>query len=228
METTLILMRHGQSAWNQKNLFTGWVDIPLNQKGVEEALEGGKKIAHLPIDKVFTSSLLRAHMTVVFALFPHHSGRVPRFLHREEEGRQGWNEAHGTRALEETIPVIQAWELNERMYGELQGLDKAETAARFGKEQVQRWRRSFGEAPPGGESLKDTAARAIPYFEKEIVPCLAKGERVFIAAHGNSLRSLVMHLENLSQEEVVALEIATGAPLVYTYAGGRFSRCTSF
>lgn len=221
MGTKLILMRHGQSAWNKKNLFTGWVDIPLNQKGVEEALSGGEKISHLPIDKIFTSTLIRAQMTVVFALFPHQSGKVPRFLHQE---KKEWSEVYGEKAIQETIPVTLAWELNERMYGELQGLDKGETARLFGEEQVHRWRRSFDEAPPRGESLAMTARRAIPYFEKEILPCIKKGENVFIAAHGNSLRALVMHLDGLSKEDVMRLEIATGEPLVYTYAAGQWRK----
>jgi 2,3-bisphosphoglycerate-dependent phosphoglycerate mutase len=213
----LILMRHGQSAWNQQNLFTGWVDIPLSQKGIEEAIAGGKKIADEPIDMVFTSGLVRAHMTTALALLQHASGRVPVFQHPE----QPWSQMHGTAA---TIPVFMSDALNERMYGKLQGLNKAETAKKYGEAQVHTWRRSFDVAPPEGESLAMTAERTLPYFTKTILPHLKNGKNVFISAHGNSLRSIVMHIENLSPQEVVSLEIATGEPIIYSYENGRWHK----
>jgi 2,3-bisphosphoglycerate-dependent phosphoglycerate mutase len=208
----LILLRHGQSVWNQKNLFTGWVDIPMSEKGNEEAIRAGEKIREIPIDLIFTSTLIRAQMTVPLALLRHASGKIPVFLHPEQEK---WSHVYSEEAKKELIPVYTAWELNERMYGKLQGLNKAEMAQKYGAEQVQIWRRSFHGQPPEGESLAMTAARTIPYYKKQIVPHLDQGKNVLVVAHGNSLRSIVMHRENLSEEEVMKLEIATGEPLIY-------------
>lgn len=216
----LILMRHGQSAWNKKNLFTGWVDIPLSAQGVEEAVEGGKKISTLPIDLVFTSTLVRSHMTLALALLQHKSGKTPVFQHPEQK----WSQIHSPRTLEETLPVFMAWELNERMYGQLQGKNKAEMAEEFGAEQVQIWRRSFDTAPPSGESLAMTAERTLPYFREKILPELSSGKNAFVCAHGNSLRSIVMHLDRLSKEEVLKLELATGQSIVYEFEGEKHAR----
>ncbi len=224
MDPKLILMRHGQSAWNKSNLFTGWIDIPLTKEGIEESIEGGKKIKNIPIDVIFTSTLIRAQMTVVLAMNEHSSGKVPVFQHPHEGKMETWGEIYSAEAKAQTIPVYRAWELNERMYGKLQGLNKAETAKKYGAEQVQIWRRSYDIAPPEGESLAMTAARTLPYFQKRVVPRLQEGKNVFIAAHGNSLRSILMDLDRLSPEEVVRLELATGEPLVYTYAKGKWSR----
>lgn len=222
MAPKLILMRHGQSIWNKKNLFTGWVDIPMSEEGIQESLRGGQKIKNLPIDIVFTSLLQRAQMTVVLALLHHASGKIPQFLHQNEGKLDAWGQIYSEEAKKEVIPVHMAWELNERMYGKLQGLNKAETAEKYGAEQVRIWRRSFDVAPPEGESLKMTAARTLPYFNKKIVPHLEKGENVFISAHGNSIRSIVMELEGLSGEEVVHLEIPTGDSLIYSYQKGEW------
>lgn len=222
--TKLIMMRHGESCWNKKNLFTGWVDIPLSQKGIQEALEGGKRIKDLPIDMIYTSTLVRAQMTVFLAMSLHHSGKVPVVQHPHEQKLGSWGKIYNAEASKETIPVIYSWELNERMYGELQGLDKAETAKKFGADQVKIWRRSYDIAPPHGESLEMTAKRSIPYFKKEILPHLQQGRNVFIGAHGNSLRSICMYLDNLSKEEVLHLEIATGAPIIYNYQEGTFTK----
>lgn len=219
----LILMRHGESQWNHYNLFTGWVDIPLSSKGVEEALECGKKIKDLPIDVIFTSSLIRAQMSAMLAMTVHHSGKVPVILHPNEGKLEEWSTIYNPAAAAQTIPVIRAWELNERMYGELQGLNKAETMEKYGKEQVQVWRRSFSEPPPKGESLEMTAQRSIPYFEKHIMPHLKEGRHVFIAAHGNSLRSIMMKLDHLTAEQVVKLELATGKPIIYDFKNGHFT-----
>lgn len=221
--TKLILMRHGASAWNDKNLFTGWVDVPLSKKGVQEALEGGKRIKDEPIDVIFTSTLIRAIMTAMLALNEHHSGKVPVIMHPGEGKLEAWSQIWGEQAKAETIPTFRAWELNERMYGQLQGLNKDETRAKFGAEQVHIWRRSYDVAPPEGESLELTAQRTLPYFEKVIVPYLAHGKNVLIAAHGNSLRSIIMKLKGLTKEEVVALELATGVPLIYEYVNGKFN-----
>jgi len=226
MKPKLILMRHGQSIWNQMNLFTGWVDIPLSEKGVEEALAGGRKIRDLPIDVAFTSTLVRAHTTLVLALLSHESGKIPIFQHPGQGKLDEWGQIHSDSARQKTIPVFMAAELNERMYGKLQGLNKAETAKKFGDEQVHVWRRSYDTAPPEGESLAMTVARALPYFKKEIVPSLEQGKNVFVCAHGNSLRGIVMHLDNLSKEEVVRLEIPTGEPIVYTYYKGTWIKAS--
>lgn len=220
----LILMRHGQSEWNRMNLFTGWVDIPLSAKGVEESVAGGKKIAHLPIDVIYTSSLIRAQMTAMLAMMSHSSGKVPCVQHPHEGKLEEWAEVYSKEAKESCIPVYCAWQLNERMYGKLQGLNKREMMDKFGEEQVQLWRRSFSLAPPEGESLEMTAARTIPYFQEKILPLLQEGKNIFIAAHGNSLRSIVMFLDNLTKDQVVKLELATGEPLVYTFAQGHWSR----
>ncbi len=218
----LILMRHGQSRWNELNLFTGWVDVPLSVKGIEEAIEGGKKIKDIPIDIIFTSSLMRAQQTAMLVMLEHHTEKVAIIQHPGQEKLEEWGMIYSEKAREQTVPVYCAWQINERMYGELQGLNKAETIEKFGKEQVQLWRRSYDVAPPGGESLEMTAARSIPYFKDQIVPVLKKGLNVFVSAHGNSLRSIIMYLDNLSKEEVVKLELATGEPIIYDYQDHQF------
>lgn len=190
---TLVLLRHGESQWNRENRFTGWVDVPLSPKGIEEALRAGDalKSAGLHFDAAYTSALQRAQETLRLAL--------------ERLGQTG-------------IPVVKDAALNERHYGDLQGLNKAETAKQFGDAQVHLWRRSYDIAPPHGESLKDTAARTLPYFHGQIVPALKAGRSVLVAAHGNSLRSIVMDLEHLTKEQVLELNLATGVPYVYDLA----------
>ena len=184
----LVLIRHGESQWNLENRFTGWVDVPLSPKGIEEAKAAGKKLAGFKFDRAFSSVLARANETMRLVL--------------EGIGQTG-------------IPIEKDKALNERMYGELQGLNKAETAKKFGDEQVKIWRRSYNVRPPGGESLKDTAERVLPYYDSRIKPYVLKGETILIAAHGNSLRALVMQLEQLTREQVLELNIPTGAPLLY-------------
>ena len=196
--SSLILIRHGQSLWNAANRFTGWTDIDLSPEGEEEAAEAGMKLAGNLIDRVHTSDLIRAQRTAEIIL--------------------KLNEASGD------VPTRYDERLNERHYGSLQGLNKAETAEKHGAEQVRIWRRSFDVAPPGGESLEMTAARTIPYFVEEIVPDLEQGLNVLVSAHGNSLRSIVMHIEAITPEEIISLEIPTGVPLFYTYAEGSITR----
>ena len=220
----LILLRHGQSEWNQQNLFTGWVDVPLSEKGIEEALKAGDLIKDIPIDIIFTSNLLRAHMTLVLALLKHSQKKIPVIIHEHEGEKEHWQNIYSEAARENTIPVFKAWQLNERMYGELQGLNKQETREKFGEEQVQIWRRSYDVPPPNGESLAMTAARTIPYFENKILPHIKKGETVFISAHGNSLRSIIMDIEGLSEKEVVSLELPTGKPFFYQFTNGNFKK----
>lgn len=220
----LIMMRHGESKWNHLNLFTGWVDVPLSSKGVEEAILGGEKIKNIPIDVIFTSTLIRAQMTAMLAMMQHSSGKVPVIMHEGEGKLEEWGTNFSEQAKRATIPVFKAWQLNERMYGDLQGLNKAETAEKFGEAQVKIWRRSFDIPPPHGESLEMTAARTLPYFNERILPHLQKGENVFISAHGNSLRSIIMLLDALNRDEVLHLELGTGIPIVYNYNQGSFKK----
>jgi 2,3-bisphosphoglycerate-dependent phosphoglycerate mutase len=190
MDRCLVLVRHGQSEWNLKNLFTGWKDPGLTDAGREEARAAGRKLAGigLSFDVAFTSALSRARDTLAIIL--------------SELGQDG-------------LETLADPALNERDYGELTGMNKDEARERWGADQVHVWRRSFDVAPPGGESLKMTAERVLPYFEETIRPRLAAGERVLVAAHGNSLRALVMRLEGLSGEAIVKRELGTGAPIVY-------------
>ncbi|WP_420421437.1 2,3-bisphosphoglycerate-dependent phosphoglycerate mutase [Simkania sp.] len=220
----IILLRHGQSVWNKRNLFTGWVDVPLSQAGIEEALNAGKRFSAIPIDIIFMSSLIRAQLTAMLAMSVHSEGKVPVVLHPDEKKQETWAKNYNPKASEMTVPVVTAWEINERMYGELQGLDKDETRQKYGAEQVKIWRRSFDTPPPNGESLKMTAERSIPYFENEIVPHLQEGKNILVSAHGNSLRSIVMFLDKLSEKEVLELEIPTGDPICYSYDNGVWQR----
>lgn len=213
----LILMRHGLSKWNKLNVFTGWVDVPLSTEGIEEAFKGGEKIAGMPIDVVFTSDLVRAQMTAFLALSVHKGGKIPVVQHEDDPHWEGKTKIYNPETEKGTIPVYYSRALNERMYGELQGLNKAEVEQKVGKEQFVLWRRSYDVPPPNGESLKDTAARTLPYFHTTIRPLLDQGKNVFVCAHGNSLRSIVMELDGLSKEDVVQLEIATGEPLIYPW-----------
>jgi 2,3-bisphosphoglycerate-dependent phosphoglycerate mutase len=225
-ESILILMRHGQSLWNERNLFTGWVDVPLSKKGIEESIKGGESIKDIPIDCIFTSTLIRGQMTAFLAMLSHKSGKVPVFKHPKEGKLDKWAKIYSKETEKETIPVFASWHLNERMYGQLQGLNKDEMRRKYGEEQVQIWRRSYDVAPPSGESLHKTAKRTIPYFRKNILPRLNRGENVFIAAHGNSLRSIIMDLESLSKDDVVRLELTTGRPIIYRFFENRLEKLT--
>jgi 2,3-bisphosphoglycerate-dependent phosphoglycerate mutase len=222
--TTLILVRHGASVWNERNLFTGWVDIPLSPKGIEEAKAAGRQLARQPIDLAFTSDLIRAQMTALYILEAHESKRVPRLIRRREGQKASWERIYSAATEKETIPLYAAWELNERMYGELQGKNKDEMRREYGAEQVQIWRRSFDGVPPGGESLEMTAERTLPYFHQHIVPHIREGKNILVAAHGNSLRSIIMDLEKLSKKQVIELEVPLGVPLIYQYADGHWKK----
>lgn len=184
----LTLLRHGQSQWNLENRFTGWVDVDLTHVGEEEAKRAGHLLAGIPVDVLFTSVLKRAMRTADLAC--------------NAAGLVG-------------VPTFRDQALNERHYGDLQGLNKAETAQQFGDDQVHIWRRSYDVPPPNGESLKDTQARVAPYYRQHIVPLLEQGKNVLIVAHGNSLRSIIMFVEHLSPEEILKTEIATGEPITY-------------
>jgi len=221
-KTKLILMRHGKSLWNERNIFTGWVDVPLSEKGVNEAIEAGKDISDIPIDLIFVSALIRAQATAQLAMLHHHSGKIPIQMHEKGSKEEKWAKITGVKAKEQTIPTIAAWQLNERMYGDLQGQNKQEMRDQYGDEQVHIWRRSFDVAPPNGESLKDTADRVLPYFKENIITELEKGKNILISAHGNSLRSIIMFLDSLDKDQVVKLEVPTGKPIIYEYEKGSF------
>ncbi len=200
----LILLRHGESQWNLENRFTGWVDVPLSPRGEEEARNAGEKLKNIQIDKRYTSVLKRAIDTDLIAMEV---------------------------ASKLDVPIEKDKALNERHYGALQGLNKEETAQKYGKEQVHLWRRSYDIAPPKdvtplnpdgiSESLKDTADRVIPYFLNKIKPDIDAGLNVLVTAHGNSLRALVMYLDGLTKEEVLELNIPTGVPIVYEFENGK-------
>jgi 2,3-bisphosphoglycerate-dependent phosphoglycerate mutase len=194
MDRLLVLARHGQSEWNLKNLFTGWKDPGLTDLGVEEARTAGQRLKAMGVqfDIAFTSDLSRAQRTCALIL--------------EQIGQS-------------TLPVVADQALNERDYGDLAGLNKDDARARWGEEQVHLWRRSYDVPPPGGESLKDTVARVLPYYMREILPRVMRGERVLVAAHGNSLRALIMVLDGLTSKTIPSLELATGIPLVYRLNG---------
>jgi 2,3-bisphosphoglycerate-dependent phosphoglycerate mutase len=186
----LVLVRHGQSDWNLKNLFTGWKDPDLTEQGIKEAIDAGQRLKAqgLKFDIAFTSVLTRAQHTLDLML----------------------------KELDQTgLPTKKNLALNERDYGDLSGLNKDDARKRWGEEQVHIWRRSYDVAPPGGESLKDTLARTLPYYVQEILPAVLRGERTLVAAHGNSLRALIMVLDKLTPEGIVARELATGVPIIY-------------
>ncbi|XP_009622224.1 2,3-bisphosphoglycerate-dependent phosphoglycerate mutase 1 isoform X2 [Nicotiana tabacum] len=210
--------------WNEKNLFTGCVDVPLTNKGVEEAIEAGKRIRHLPIDVVYISALIRSQMTAMLALTEHHCKKVPIIIHNETEQAKLWSQIYSEGTEMQSVPVIKAWQLNERMYGELQGYNKQETAERCGKEQVYKWRRSYDAQPPNGESLEMCLRRAVTYFKEQVEPQLSGGKNVMVVAHANSLRSILMYLDKLTAEEVIHLELSTGVPMLYIYKGNQFIR----
>ena len=213
---TLILLRHGQSVWNKKNVFTGWVDVPLSQEGIHEALNAGEKIANIEFDVVYTSVQIRAIETAMIALAGNKSEKTPVVIHNDGKMAE-WTTVYSESMNQNVIPVYRDWHLNERYYGQLQGKNKAETAAMYGDEQVHQWRRSYDIAPPEGECLKDTAERTIPFFKENILSKLQEGKNVLVSAHGNSLRSIVMFIEKLTQEEVLNLEIPTGIPMFYEF-----------
>ncbi len=213
----LILTRHGQSLWNAENKFTGWVDVPLSEMGRAEATIAACKLKDYRVRVCFTSMLFRAIETAIIILTEVDDicdGRIPIIKHDvEDEDWHGWDRYNGD--PEQELPVYTSPALDERYYGELQGLNKAETAARFGQEQVHLWRRSYNVPPPGGESLEDTVKRTVPFFCDRIFKHLIAGDNVLIAAHGNSLRSIIKYLENLSDVEIVNIELGTGIPIVY-------------
>ncbi len=215
----LILVRHGQSLWNAANKFTGWVDVPLSERGRAEATIAACKLKdkNYKIDICFTSLLIRAIETSIVCLTECdeiRGGKIPIIQHDSDDPNwHGWDKYAGGEFNE--LPIFTSSALDERYYGNLQGLNKAETAEKFGEDQVMEWRRSYSTKPPGGESLEDTKNRVYPYFYNRILPYLKQDKTVLVAAHGNSLRAMIMELENLNPEDVPGLELATGVPIVY-------------
>jgi len=211
----LVLVRHGQSQWNLENRFTGWVDVPLSKKGVEEAISAGKKLKDYDFDVIYVSHMLRAVQTLNYILVESNSEKTPIFKH-ENERVSKW-ELNYTGDSNKEIPVYQSVELAERYYGDLQGLNKQKTREKYGDEQVHLWRRSYDTNPPNGESLKDTCNRTTPYYKEYIEKELKNGKNVLVSAHGNSLRAITMYVENIPEQEIPNLEIPTGVPIVYIF-----------
>lgn len=213
----LILVRHGESRWNLSNKFTGWVDVPLSDKGIKEAQSAAKNLKNLTIHKAFTSELERAQETLLIILAKQNYTGI--FLH-ESKKRHQWSR-HKFDKRE--IPIYSSDALNERYYGKLQGMDKNKARKIYGEEKVFQWRRSFKGRPPGGESLKDTYKRAVKYFKRHVHPCTGK-ENILLVAHGNSLRALVKYIENISDEDIPNLNLPTGMPIIYKCVKGKLVR----
>ena len=216
----LVLVRHGQSMWNIANKFTGWVDVALTEKGLYEALIAAEELQGIRFDIAYTSTLIRAHQTLCAILSKQE--RVAIFIHEDAQHQR--HALHPEQYASEELPVFSHEALNERWYGELQGMAIDEARRQFSEEQVFVWRRSWDVAPPGGESLKDTYERVIPYLEQYILPQIQQGKNVLIAAHGNSLRAIIKYLEQISDEEIPQLELPTGKPIIYGYNNNHYQR----
>lgn len=210
----LVLVRHGQSVWNLENRFTGWMDVPLSKKGIDESISAGKKLKDVEFDTAYVSHMLRAVQTLHYVLLELNSKKTPIIYHEEKLIH---DREHYTGDRKKELPIYQSVDLAERYYGNLQGLNKAETMEKYGKEQVHLWRRSYDVNPPGGESLKGTTIRTIPYFKNHILRDLQDDKTVLVVAHGNSLRSIVMYVENISEKDIPNLEIPTGVPILYKF-----------
>lgn len=236
----LILVRHGESGWNVDGRFGGWVDVPLTGRGIEEALLCAAELEEIDLDFAFTSKLVRAQETLFLILSK--QKKIGVFVHQEagaredrveedriasEESRSDKKEnryAYPPKTEKNLIPIYSSEALNERYYGILQGKKKDKMKEKYGEEQILHWCRSFDEGPPGGESLKDIYRRAVPYFEKEIIPVLQAGKNVIVCAHQNSLRALIKHIEGISNEDIRKIRLANARPVIYTFSGGRLVR----
>ena len=208
------MVRHGQSQWNLENRFTGWMDVPLSKKGIDEAVSAGEKLRDVKFDSMYVSHMLRAIQTLHYILINSNDNRVPIIYHEEKSIR---DREHHTGNPNSEIPIYMSVDLAERYYGNLQGLNKQKTREKYGDEQVHLWRRSYDVSPPSGESLKDTCNRTTPYYKKYILKNLQEDKTVLVSAHGNSLRAITMVVENISEEEIPSVEIPTGVPIVYTF-----------
>jgi len=218
---TLILVRHGESRLNELNIFTGWIDIPLNKKGLDEAHRVADHCRQFDYDAAFTSHLERAHETLLIILS--HQKKIGVFQH---EGNLGYNHFKKAPAefVSETFPIFTSKNLNERFYGDLQGLDKNVASRTFGTAKVLKWRRGFKDQPPKGESLQDVYNRVVPYFEKYVHPRIKRGEIILVVAHGNTLRAIIKFLEHINNDQIPFVDIPTGHPLVYSCVKDQFTR----
>ncbi|MFA0822111.1 MAG: histidine phosphatase family protein [Methanomethylovorans sp.] len=216
----LVLVRHGESRWNLENRFAGWVDVPLSEKGIREAIDCAKHLESFEFDVAFTSKLTRAQTTLFLILSCQKKTGI--FLH-DDLKRDNWSH-HPMRFDDTEMPIYSSEALNERYYGKLQGQNKQQAREVYGEEQVFIWRRSFDVAPPDGESLKDTYERTIPYFKNNIIPFLEKDKDVIVVAHGNSLRSVIKYIEGISDEDIPKFELSTGDPVIYDYKMGKFNK----
>lgn len=215
----LVLVRHGESRWNASNKFTGWVDVPLSATGVLEAQIASQKLSHLSVDVAFTSKLIRAQATLLVILADQQ--RTGIFIHEDEGTR--WH-VKSSRLGKQDIPVYMDMALNERYYGELQGMDKERARKKYGKKNVFKWRRSYDQTPPLGESLMDMYHRVTPYFKKRVMGEVRKNKNVVVATHGNTLRAIIKYIEKISDENIPYLEVQTAKPIIYLYTKGKLKR----
>jgi 2,3-bisphosphoglycerate-dependent phosphoglycerate mutase len=197
-----------------ENRFTGWVDVPLSKKGIEEAISAGEKLKDVEFDTMYISHMLRAFQTLHYIIIKSNSEKTP-IIYHEDKRILDWE--HHIGDDEKELPIFQSVSLAERYYGDLQGLNKEKTREKFGEEQVHLWRRSYDVKPPNGESLKDTCERTVPFFKKYILKDLQESKTVLVSAHGNSLRSITMYIENISENDIPNLEIPTGVPILYVF-----------
>ncbi len=216
----LILVRHGESRWNLSNKFTGWVDVPLSERGIGEALAAAKELAGFKLDEAYTSELTRAQETLLLILA--RQNRTGIFMH-EDEPESAWMK-YSEKIDRTEIPIRADHALNERYYGRLQGMNKDRARERFGEARVLAWRRGFADRPPGGESLRDVCGRVVPYFRRRIMAGIRAGKNVIVAAHGNSLRAAIKYIEGISDENIARLELHPAEPVVYGYRNGRLAR----
>jgi len=214
----LVLVRHGESRWNLDNKFTGWVDVPLSEAGINEAIIASNQLKEINFDVAFTSKLQRAQETLLLILAKQNKTGI--FLHNKGK-KKIWSK-YLTFSKSE-IPIFSSDKINERYYGYLQGMNKNFVRREFGKDQVFIWRRSFDIRPPGGESLKDVCKRAIPYFEKTIMKEVKSGKNIIVSAHGNSLRAIIKHIDGISDKDISELELPTGKPIIYKWINGKLN-----
>ncbi len=220
----LILLRHGESEFNKLNIFTGWLDVGLSSNGAKEAVLAGKKLQENNIDCIFTSTLTRAQQTAMLLMTAKPDSKPPIIISQTKSEHEPATTIDEIK--DKCTPLISDWRLNERHYGKLQGLNKKDAAEKYGENQVALWRRGFEDTPPGGESLKSTMERTIPAMQELILPKLNQDQTVLVVAHGNSLRSIIMHIENITPQAISGFEIATAEPIFYEFdiSSGHFSK----
>ena len=222
----LVLIRHGESVWNGRSLFTGWVDVPLTQAGIVEASRASHLVNGIDFDVVYVSALIRSIQTAFIVLLSDSRRRTPYLIHSSDFFHRKWYHTFSHTEQKNMIPVYRCWQLNERFYGDLQGLSKSKIADIFGVDKVVSWRRGYTERPPKGESLQDTSHRVIPFFNKEIVKQLEAGKNVLVSALSNTLRSIMMNIEQMDEAQVVGLEVDTANLIIYNYSNGEYLRET--